>query len=512
MEANQIEAHCISEFFANQENIADEILKDKKRMQQEESKRKNVKFDDWQSVILLKKKITLVSDKLINGFLQEQIKREQDYLFDINEQEIFIKRTVNEQEIIYFPFNIVDIQKKIKTINANYYHKLIYSDSTFYIEISDTNFSMNKNSSLLNAGNYLQYSSTLNNNWLLTTYRPTINLYDKLYFFLKEMFIAIIVIGIIFFIAAFFLANKIVTPIRLLAEAAEKISRGELCDKANDKSKNELKTMGDQFDSMRIKLKAAYENLERKIEERTKALQEAQFQVSHQEKMASLGLMAAGVAHEIGNPLTSISSLTQIIKRKIDDPQQIKYADTILENIERISVIVHELVDFARPASYRALMSNINEIIRNAVNIVRYDRRAKQVDLELELQNDLPPVQLVADQLLQVFINILINAVDALGENDNLVTVKSFSKNDIIYIIFRDTGAGIDSESIDKIFQPFFTTKEVGKGTGLGLSVSYGIVKNLNGKIEVKSKLGMGSQFTVEIPIDQSCGKKGDNI
>ena len=224
--------------------------------------------------------------------------------------------------------------------------------------------------------------------------------------------------------------------------------------------------------------------------------------------MASLGLMAAGVAHEIGNPLTSISSMAQIIKRKIDDPQLIQYSDTILENIERISIIVHELVDFARPASYRSTNVNINEIIRNAVNIVRYNRRGKQIDLKLNLENEIPSVYLVADQLLQVFINILINAVDALTENNNMISVHTFSRSGNVYAKFIDNGIGIPENNLDKIFQPFYTTKDVGKGTGLGLSVSYGIIKSLNGKIEVKSKVNVGSEFMVEIPIEKKYEEK----
>ena len=442
--------------------------------------------------------------------LSDKISKADVWYFDENDGLIYLKFKPRRDNILFFPVDVTEIQKLLQAVSRNYYHEIVCRNKNGDIIITENEIFRKKDRVPSRYKDFLKISSVLPDNWLLVTYRTSANLYDKLFTFLKEIFIANLIIGVLLFIAAFFLANKIVNPIRSLAQAAERISKGELSEEIKVEGKNELKTLGDEFENMRKELKEAYSDLELKIDERTKALQEAQFQVSHQEKMASLGLMAAGVAHEIGNPLTSISSMAQIIKRKIDDPKLIQYADTILENIERISHIVHELVDFARPASYRATMVNINEIVKNAVNIVRYDRRAKQIDLKLELQDDLPGVYLVSDQLLQVFINILINAVDALGDMDNLVVVRTYYENENVFIKFIDNGVGIPQKNLDKIFQPFFTTKDVGKGTGLGLSVSYGIIKNLNGKIEVKSKLGEGSEFTVQIPAELNFGEKSN--
>jgi signal transduction histidine kinase len=255
---------------------------------------------------------------------------------------------------------------------------------------------------------------------------------------------------------------------------------------------------------MRQKLNKSYSGLETIIDERTAALREAQFQISHQEKMASLGLLAAGVAHEIGNPLTSISSMAQLIKRKVKDQQFIEYLNTILKNIERISTIVRELVDFARPASYKSDFVDINEIIRNAVSIIKYDKRAKKIDIKLKLDTDIPLLFLVSDQLLQVCLNILINAVDALKNDNDKIIVKTKHLDGTYIIQIEDTGIGIDKDQVSKIFEPFFTTKKVGKGTGLGLSVSYGIIKNLNGSIDVESEKGKGSVFTISLPANLS--------
>jgi signal transduction histidine kinase len=252
---------------------------------------------------------------------------------------------------------------------------------------------------------------------------------------------------------------------------------------------------------MRQKLQESYQGMEEKIQKRTRELQEAQAQISHQEKMASLGMMAAGIAHEIGNPLTSISSMVQIIKRKNADPKTGEYISNILKNIERISRIVRELVDFSRPSSYEEAPADINEIIKSAVGIIKYDRRSKNLVYHLLLDSNLPETVLVSDHLLQVFLNILINAVDASEDYGNKIEVKSYVKNGNIHVDIADNGCGIPDDIQKKIFEPFYTTKEVGKGTGLGLTVSYGFIEKLKGEIKVKSNVGSGSTFIITIPI-----------
>lgn len=334
--------------------------------------------------------------------------------------------------------------------------------------------------------------------------QSTTGMYGELRSFLFDIIIANVFIGIIIIILAILLSRKITDPIHALINAVQKIGKGDLSQHIRIESKHEIKTLANEFEFMRRKLQESYTDLEAKIEERSKALREAQFQISHQEKMASMGLLAAGIAHEIGNPLTSISSMAQIIRRKVNDEQIAEYLNTILMNINRISKIVRELVDFARPSGYETSYVNVNRLIENAVNIVKYDRRAKRIELQLKLSPELPELFIVADQLLQVFINILINAVDALTEKNPLIEIRTYLKNEYIYIEFQDYGIGIPEKNISKIFEPFFTTKKVGKGTGLGLSVSYGIIKNMNGTIEVRSKVGQGSTFTIKLPVESN--------
>ncbi|KUO63716.1 hypothetical protein APF79_00475 [bacterium BRH_c32] len=227
-----------------------------------------------------------------------------------------------------------------------------------------------------------------------------------------------------------------------------------------------------------------------------------QAQVDQSEKLAVIGQLAAGVAHEIGNPLTSISALVQIMQRRSKDEFISEQLSIVKENIDRISRIVRELVDFSRPPSYEVQLHDISDVIRTAVGIVKYDKRVKKVKFETDLKSGLPVVEIAPDQILQVFVNILINALDAM-EGNGILKVKSYYDDDFVYVDVEDNGCGMDAKVVDQIFDPFFTTKEVGKGTGLGLSVSYGIIHKFNGKIKVSSVPNIGSIFTIILPISK---------
>ncbi len=229
-----------------------------------------------------------------------------------------------------------------------------------------------------------------------------------------------------------------------------------------------------------------------------KKLQE---QVDQSEKLAVIGQLAAGVAHEIGNPLASISAIVQILQRKSTEPFYKEQLATVKENIDRISKIVRELVDFSRPPSDTYAPTQITDVIKTSIGIVKYDKRVKKVDFQVSLSPELPFVHIIPDQLLQVFVNILINALDAVSGTGE-VSIKSYSDEKFVYVKICDNGIGISEEVISKIFEPFFTTKEVGKGTGLGLSISYGIIKRFGGEILVNSQPNKGSCFTVKLPID----------
>ncbi len=229
-------------------------------------------------------------------------------------------------------------------------------------------------------------------------------------------------------------------------------------------------------------------------------------QLIHTQKMESIGTLAAGVAHEVGNPLASISALVQVVLRSSEDEFVKERLGLVKNQVTRISKIIRDLVDFSRPSNYELQLTDINQIITEAVEIVKVGKKAKQIKFEMELNEKIPSLPLVSDQLQQVFVNILLNAVDAICEpnnlkEDNKILSKSYKTEDSVIITFSDTGMGIAEENIAKVFEPFFTTKKEGKGTGLGLWVSYGIIKSFQGDIKVKSIVGEGTTFYISLPI-----------
>ncbi len=227
-------------------------------------------------------------------------------------------------------------------------------------------------------------------------------------------------------------------------------------------------------------------------------VKQLQQQVDQSEKLAVIGQLAAGVAHEIGNPLTSISALVQLIQRKNQDEKMTEQLITIKDNIDRISKIVRELVDFSRPPGENKELLQINDVVKTAVGIVKYDKRVKNVEFKTDFLKTLSLVSAVPDQLLQVFVNVLINALDAIN-GEGKIEVRTYFKDSFICTDIKDNGCGMERSVLDKIFNPFFTTKDVGKGTGLGLSVSYGIIKKMQGRIIVQSELNKGSVFTIKL-------------
>lgn len=228
-------------------------------------------------------------------------------------------------------------------------------------------------------------------------------------------------------------------------------------------------------------------------------------QLIHTQKMESIGTLAAGIAHEVGNPLASISALVQVAQRSSKDPFVNEKLSLVKSQITRISKIIRDLVDFSRPSNYELELTDVNKVITKAVEITRVGTKAKDITFETNLSDSIPMLPLIADQIQQVFLNILLNAVDAISEkkekHNEKISITSEADPDWLTITFVDTGPGIKDENLTKIFEPFFTTKKEGKGTGLGLWVSYGIVKSFQGDIKVKSKLNEGTTFIIKLPI-----------
>ena len=226
-------------------------------------------------------------------------------------------------------------------------------------------------------------------------------------------------------------------------------------------------------------------------------------------KLASLGKLTAGISHEIGNPLASISSLVQELSTldmhsSEDADFSVEALKTINNHIERIAKTVRSLGDFARISSSEKTASNISEILDRTVNLVKYDKRFKNIKLTTDIE-PVPPFKINPDQIQQVFLNLMLNALDAMP-GGGLLDVSIKNRDSFVEIAFSDTGPGIDDAVIDRIFDPFFTTKPLGKGTGLGLSICYGIIKEHNGVINVKSRQGGGTTFVIKLPREEDDG------
>lgn len=226
-------------------------------------------------------------------------------------------------------------------------------------------------------------------------------------------------------------------------------------------------------------------------------------EVIQQEKMAAIGMLAGGVAHEVNNPLGGILAFTQLILKKLE-PRTELYEDMV--EIERAAIrckkIVQDLLDFSRISREKEkCLVYLNELIEKILPFVKMEVRALNIDLQCALGENLPAVFAVPNRLQQVFLNIMTNAVHSMPHGGKLfVRTAGDPKNGEVVITIRDTGTGIPKEIANRIFEPFFTTKEPGRGTGLGLSVSYRIVTESQGKIEVDSKVGEGSCFTIRLP------------
>jgi signal transduction histidine kinase len=257
-----------------------------------------------------------------------------------------------------------------------------------------------------------------------------------------------------------------------------------------------MKRVGERLSTLNVTLREHQALLETRIEERTRELQETQAQLMHQDKMAGFGLLAAGIAHEVGNPLTSISTIVQVLERRNPDDYTREKLALVGGQLARIQGIVRELTTFSRPASQERSRFSIHEIVEEALNIAKYYKGTKTRTIRMDVPKDLPVLFGVRDQLVQVVFNLVLNAIDATAKG-GLIEVVARHANDEIEVAVRDDGMGIDPAHFDRIFRPYFTTKK--QGTGLGLFVTRRIVEEYGGTVEFESILGSGTTFRVRL-------------
>jgi len=305
-----------------------------------------------------------------------------------------------------------------------------------------------------------------------------------------------------------FVARRITRPLAVMVEATDKIAQGDLRHRVDLKGQDEIGQLARAFNRMTDELSLAHEDLtqwgqtlERRVEERTRELRETQDQLVVSEKLASLGKMAAGVAHEINNPLTTILINTHLLlERPGRDAEEGETMNLIADETIRCAAIVRGLLDFARLTPSQAAPTDINDVVERTLLLLEKQALVRNIRIEKVLDRTLPPIEVDKNKIQQVFSNLAINACEAMPRGGTLVVASRMSRDGtLIEITFTDTGVGISKENIPRLFDPFFTTKSF--GTGLGLAVSYGIIRQRGGTILVRSEVGKGTVFTVRIPL-----------
>jgi signal transduction histidine kinase len=289
------------------------------------------------------------------------------------------------------------------------------------------------------------------------------------------------------------IVRTISRPLRRITLAAVEVAGGRYGATVDEDSNDEIGLLAASFNEMSLKMAEDIEKL-KKLNE----------QLVRTEKLAAMGTLSAGVAHEINNPLASISSLVQMLQTKqtLDDDTQ-EMLRLVQTQISRITGVTHDMLNFskARPAA-RSLV-DVNQILETALRLASFDKSFQTLGLNKTLDRNLPKILADADQLQQVFLNLLLNARDAMRDRGDLEIKTQWSAEEMT-IEIADTGIGISAENLKQIFDPFFSTKPTGKGTGLGLAVCYGIVTAHNGKIEVAPNNPSGTRFVITLPLLQA--------
>jgi two-component system NtrC family sensor kinase len=355
--------------------------------------------------------------------------------------------------------------------------------------------------------------------WYITTYTPIYdmnkNLIGVLYVGLLEskykdirwnmIWINTGITGlavVIAFIISVFLTNTIVKRLRILKEAAEAIAAGNLDYQLTPDTVSGFDMLDEAFNFMSKSLKDQNERLHK-----------AYLQLAGAEKLTALGEMASGVAHEVNNPLGGILLYSNLVLEDIpEDSPARENMQKIIYQTNRCKEIVQSLLDFARTPTGDMVPLKINNVVNTSLNLIKQQAMFHDIEIKTSLAENLPEIIGDRARLEEVFLNLYINAADAMNGKGLLTITTGLTSNNSIKVLVSDTGEGIDKEHLQHIFEPFFTTKDPGKGTGLGLSIVYGIIKKHNGLIEAESEPGKGTTFIISLPsyISKLSGLDGD--
>lgn len=309
---------------------------------------------------------------------------------------------------------------------------------------------------------------------------------------LNNLIVVALVLLILSAVVSLFWSRLITKPLELLSSAAKGVGQGRFNVRVEPFSRDEIGDLAQSFNQMASEL-----------EDRETALKNSQAALIQSEKMAAFGQLGAGIAHEVKNPLAGILGFAQLTIRKLDPGSPMyKNLEIIEKETKRCKNIMDNLLKFARQEKLVHEATDVNRIVEDACAIVNHQLELSKVKLEKFLAPELPTIHGNANQLQQVIMNLMINALQALNGTPGMVTVSTcFQRPSHVEIHVKDTGPGIPTEIQKRIFEPFFTTKPAGKGSGLGLSVSYGIIKEHNGEIRLESEEGKGAEFIIALPL-----------
>jgi two-component system NtrC family sensor kinase len=286
------------------------------------------------------------------------------------------------------------------------------------------------------------------------------------------------------------LTELVLRPVHQIVAMARRVVGGDLSARVGVRPPGEIGVLCQAIDQMA--------DVVVQREQELKAL--TRQQIGRSEKLASLGRLAAGVAHEINNPLTGVLTFAHLMREKSNmDDQDREDLDLIIRETTRAAEIVRGLLDFARERATIKEPLSINDVVQRTIRLIRNQKLYDRIEIREELSNDLPDVEGDMNQLQQVMLNLALNGCEAMPQG-GVLTIYTQVVDDRVLLRISDTGCGIPRELYDKIFEPFFTTKPVGKGTGLGLSVTYGIVQQHGGTLEFESEENLGTTFLITLP------------